>query len=121
MSTIIIESWCIPFDILMIIFVAFAIISSLIFLLNITLDKTCHTVSMVLVTNSCLAAFLFECDLLGIAIFTLRNDLKQTQYQDVLCTLRAYLGYCSCAALNYSFVLQSIYQYVIVIYPVRLF
>ena len=76
---------------------------------------------MMLVANSCLAQIIFSSDTLGISIVGLRNDLKQTRYQDSFCIFRGYLSYALCAAMNYSFLLQSIYRYVIVVYPTRLF
>jgi len=121
MDTTIVESWFIPFDILMLICLIFAIVFALIFLFNIIFDKTCHTISMIFVANSCLAAFILANVLLGMTIFTLQNDLKQIQYQDSLCIFRAYLDYVSCAAFYYSFLLQAIYRYVTVVYPTRLF
>jgi hypothetical protein len=115
------ESWFIPLDILMIMCTTLAIILATFFLLIIILDKTCHTVPMLLVANSCLAAFIFGCSLLSIAIFTLENDLKQIQYQDSLCVFRGYLFYASGGAMDYSYVLQAAYRYIIVVYPNRLF
>ena len=90
-------------------------------LLIIILDKTCHTVPMLLIANSCLAAFVFGCSLLSMCIFTLENDLKQIPYQDSLCVFRGYLFYTSGGALDYSYFLQSAYRYIIVVYPNRLF
>ncbi|CAF1181561.1 unnamed protein product [Rotaria sordida] len=121
-STIInIESWFIPFDILMIMCTVLAIVLALIFLLTIILDKTCHTVPMMLVANSCLAEFMFGSDVLGMALFTFQNDFHQIYYPDSLCIFRGYLGYIVTILQNYSFLLQAIYRYIIVIYPTRLF
>jgi hypothetical protein len=121
MSTTIVEPWFIPFDILMSVFIIFAIVFSLIFLFVIIFDKTCQTVPMILVANSCLSIFIFGSVSLSMTIFTLQNDLKQIQYQDSLCVFRGYFSYGSCSVINYSFLLQSIYRYVIVVYPTRLF
>jgi hypothetical protein len=121
MSTTIVEEWFIPFDILMNVFIIFAIVFSLIFLFVIIFDKTCQTVPMILVANSCLSIFIFGSVSLSMTIFTLQNDLKQIQYQDSLCVFRGYFSYGSCSVINYSFLLQSIYRYVIVVYPTRLF
>ncbi|CAF4266900.1 unnamed protein product [Rotaria sp. Silwood2] len=122
-STIItnIESWFIPFDILMIVCTVLAIALALIFLLTITLDKTCHTVPMMLVANSCLAEVIFGSDVLGMALFTFQNDLHQIQYQDSLCIFRGFLGYVVTILQNYSYLLQAIYRYITVVYPTRLF
>jgi hypothetical protein len=92
----------------------------MIFLLVIITDKTCHTVPMMLVANSCLAEFILASNLLGMAVFTLENDLKQIQYQDSLCIFRGYMTYVMAGLQNYSYLLQSIYRYVVVVYPARL-
>ncbi|CAF1039421.1 unnamed protein product [Rotaria sordida] len=116
-----IESWFIPFDILMIMSTALAIVLALIFLLTIILDKTCHTVPMMLVANSCLAEFIFGSDMLGMALFTFQNDFHQNYYPDSLCIFRGYLGYIVTILQNYSYLLQAIYRYIIIIYPTHLF
>jgi hypothetical protein len=54
-------------------------------------------------------------------IFILENDLKQIEYEYSLCIFLGYMGYAGCAAQMYSYVLQSIYRYIIVVYPTRLF
>ena len=120
-TTIDTEWWFIPIDILMIIFTAFATVSALIFLSIIIVDKTCHSVSMALVANSCLAELVFGSDMLAMALFTLQNDLKQIHYQDSLCISRGFLGYIVTILQNYSYLLQAIYRYFIVVYPARLF
>jgi len=70
-----------------------AIILATFFLLIIVLDKTCHTVTMILIANTCLAELLLASDALWMAVFALQNDLKQVQYQDSLCVFRGYLSY----------------------------
>jgi hypothetical protein len=116
-----IESWFIPLDILLIICAILAMIVAILFLFLIIVDKRCHTVPMMLIGNSCLSVFVFGSILVSIYIFTLENDLKQIQYQDSLCVFRAYFLCVSAALLNYSFFLQSIYRYMNVVYPNRLF
>ncbi|CAF4363836.1 unnamed protein product [Adineta steineri] len=59
--------------------------------------------------------------MLFMVIFTLTNDIKQIEYQDRHCILRAYIGYVTCPAYNYSFLLQSIYRYLTVVHPNRPF
>ena len=120
LTTINIESWFIPFDIFNVICLILVIILAIIFLFIIIIDKTCHTVPMMLVANSCLAELIFASDLLGMAVFTLENDLKQIQYQDSLCIFRGYMTYIACSLQNYSYLLQAIYRYVVVVYPARL-
>jgi len=116
-----IESWFIPSDILMVVCTTLVIILGILFLSIIILDKTCHTVPMMLIGNSCVTGCLFGCILLSVCIFTLENDLKQIEYQDSFCILRAYFGYVSTALFDYSILLQAIYRYVCVVYPSRLF
>jgi hypothetical protein len=120
-TTITIERWFIPFDILLIVCSTLVIILSILFLFIIVLDKTCHTVSMMLVANSCIIAFTSGCNLLSLCIFTLENDLKQVQSQDSLCVFRAYLNYVSGALFFSSFLLQALYRYVIIVYRNYLF
>ncbi|CAF3289368.1 unnamed protein product [Rotaria sp. Silwood2] len=76
---------------------------------------------MLLIANSCLAEVMFALNILGVAVFTLQNDLKQIQYQDSLCSLRGYFTYSLCTLQNYSYLLQAINRYVTVVYPTRLF
>ncbi|CAF4326965.1 unnamed protein product, partial [Adineta steineri] len=76
---------------------------------------------MLLVANSGLAAFLFGCIMLSSFIIMLINDLKQISYPDSYCIFQAYISYATCAAFNYSFVLQALYRYIFVIYPRVLF
>jgi hypothetical protein len=75
---------------------------------------------MMLAANSCLAQLIFASTLLGVALFTLGNDLKQIQYQDRLCIFRGYMTLVACSLQNYSYLLQAIYRYVVVVYPARL-
>ncbi|CAF1095752.1 unnamed protein product [Adineta steineri] len=117
----IIESWFIPIDIVMLVCTILVIILSTIFLCIILLDKTCHTVSMMLIGNSCLTVLVFGCVLLSMCAFTLENDLKQIIYEDSLCIIRAYFDYVAAGVVNYSFLIQALYRYVTVIYPNRLF
>jgi hypothetical protein len=75
---------------------------------------------MMLVANSCLTELIYSSNLLGIAVFTLENDLKQIQYQDSLCIFRGYMIYTACTLQYYSYLLQAIYRYIVVVYPTRL-
>jgi hypothetical protein len=118
--TINIQSWFIPLDIIMILCTGFAVALAISFLIIIISDKTCHTVPMMLVANSCLAELVFASDMLGMAVFTFQNDLKQIQYQDSLCIFRGFLGYIVTVLQNYSYLLQAVYRYIIVVYPTRL-
>jgi hypothetical protein len=120
-STVIIESWFIPIDIVMIVCTTLAAIVSTIFIFIIVVDKTCHTVPMMLVANSYVAALVSACGLLSLCIFTLQNDVKQVYYQDSNCVFRAYFDDVTSVLLTYSFLLQASYRYVTVVYPSRLF
>jgi hypothetical protein len=120
-STIITESWFIPLDIIIIVCIIIGIILPLIYLGFIIFDKTCQTVPMILVANTCVAELFCAGDILGMALFTLTNDLKQIEFEDRFCSLRSYLKYASLAIFNYSFLIQAFYRYVTVVYPARLF
>jgi hypothetical protein len=118
--TIHIQSWFIPLDIIMILCTVFAVVLAIFCLIIIIFDKTCHTVPMMLVANSCLAELVFGSDMLAMAAFTFQNDLKQIQYQDSLCIFRGFLGYIVTVLQNYSYLLQAVYRYITVVYPARL-
>jgi hypothetical protein len=96
-------------------------ILSVLFLFIILMDKTCHTLSMKLVANTCLAQLLCASTRLADGVFALKNDLEQIRFEDKLCTIRGYLICVAYAAMNYSFLLQAIYRYMIIVYPTRLF
>ncbi|CAF1026700.1 unnamed protein product [Adineta steineri] len=119
-STITIESWFISLDIINIIFLILVIILGVLFLFIIIIDKTCHTVPVMLVANSCLATLLFTSASLGMTIWSLKNDLEQISYQDSLCIFRGYFSHVTIAAQLHSYLLQAIYRYITVIYPTRL-
>ncbi|CAF3268616.1 unnamed protein product [Rotaria sp. Silwood2] len=89
------------------------------FLVIIVMSRTCRTVPFMLVGNSCLAAIFFECIMLSMALFKLQNDIKQIVFEDSLCVFRGYMGYVTCFLQNYSYALQAIYRYIIVVYPAR--
>ncbi|CAF1427859.1 unnamed protein product [Rotaria sp. Silwood1] len=76
---------------------------------------------MMLVANSCFAGILFGFLIFSVRLFTLENDLKQIAYKDFLCSLRGYVGYAICSIQNCSYLLQSIYRFVSVVYPTHLF
>jgi hypothetical protein len=76
---------------------------------------------MMLFANICLTAFVLGIVHLSIATFAFHNDFKQIQYQDSLCIIRAYLSYVSCALHAYSYLLSANYQYILIVYPNRIF
>ncbi|CAF1198462.1 unnamed protein product [Adineta ricciae] len=114
------QPWFIPFDIINIISLSVATILAVLFLLIVTYDKACHNIPMMLMANSCLSELLFSISLIGMAVFSLQNDLTQSQSPDPPCIFRSYIGYVMYYARNYFFLLQSVYRYVIVVYPTRL-
>ncbi|CAF1359120.1 unnamed protein product [Adineta steineri] len=115
------ESWFIPIDIVMIICTGSVALFALIFLLIIIFDKTCRTVSMILLCNSFLSEIIFACVMLSMVIFTLQNDIKQISHQDPHCIFRGYMSYAISAVRSHSYLLQSIYRYIKVVYPSQRF
>jgi hypothetical protein len=73
-----------------------------------------------LTSNSCIAEIIYGSSMLSITLFTLQNDIKHRVFQDTLCTFRSYLGFLGTALLLYSFTLQALYRYIIVVYPTRI-
>ena len=120
-TTIIIESWFVPMDIWMIVFSLLTFIFNSLSLLIIILDKICHTVSMMLIANSCLIQFICSINRLSMIIFTLANDLQQRQYPYLSCIFQGYFACAVYALMNYFFFLQALYRYVIIVYPTFLF
>ncbi|CAF0987156.1 unnamed protein product [Adineta steineri] len=120
-SIIINQSWFIPLDILLLVCLFLAILMSLLFFFIVLTDKTCHTVPIMLVTNSCFANFSLTIFLFWMTIITLYNDLQQIYYQDSFCIFRGYMTHVAFFWLFYSYFLQAIYSYITVIYPTRLF
>jgi len=112
-----IESWFIPVDILLIVFSILSILISGCILLIMVFDKTFYTIPMMLTGNLCLSALMFSCGLLSYSIFTLKNDLKQIESEDSYCVIRSFITYSSGTTMDYSYLLQSIYRYIIVVYP----
>ena len=115
------EPWFIPFDVMMIVWCAMAIACFSIFLFVIICDRTCHTVTMMLVANSCLSGCVFSIDVLAMVVFTFQNDLKGIAAEDSLCITRGFIGYILTFLQNNSYLLQAIFRYVKVVYPHRAF
>lgn len=116
-----IESWFIPFDILLIICAAFTIALAITFISIIIFDKTCHTVPMMLIANTCLGVLIFAIMRISMSVFTLQNDFHQVEHRYPSCTLLAYVEYASFGVQNYSFFQQAFYRYMTVVYPTRFF
>lgn len=112
-----VESWFVPIDIIRIIFTTSAIVMATGSLCTIILNKKYHRITIIFAADSFLTALIFGSDMLGMAIFTLENDLKQIQIPDAFCSFRFYMGVASCTAFNFSFLLQAMYRYFIVVYP----
>ncbi len=119
-TTVNFQSWFIMISIATIISLVLAILLAVIFLTIVIFNKTCHTIPLMLTSNSCMAEIIYGSNMLSVAIFTLQNDIKQRAFQDILCTLRDYLGFLGTALLLYSFTLQALYRYIIVVYPTRI-
>ncbi|CAF2966287.1 unnamed protein product [Rotaria sp. Silwood2] len=85
------EPWYVPTDILRIICNSITIGISCILLYLIASNKTCRTIPMLLIVNTCLSELICACILLSMAIFVLQNDIKQIIYEDLLSVFRGYL------------------------------
>ncbi|CAF0983036.1 unnamed protein product [Adineta steineri] len=114
------ESWFIIVNISNFFFLILAILIAIIFLLIVALNKTCHTVPIMLTTNSCLAEIVYGSITLSLAVVTFQNDTKQLVYQDALCTFRGYLAFVGTAIYLYSFTLQAIYRYISVVHTAHI-
>jgi hypothetical protein len=119
-TTINLESWFISINIVVIVSLILAILLAIIFLVIVSVNRACQTIPMMLAGNSCLAEIVYGSSMLSIALFTLENDMKQILFQDSLCNFRGYLGYVGNASLLYSFTLQAMYRYIVVVYPTRI-
>ena len=115
------ESWFIPLDIIGIIITSLIILISIIYLIAMIIDQRCHTIPMLLIANSCLIELLLGINIINMNIFTLNNDLQRITSVDTLCFIRGYLSYSLCGLVNYSYLLQALYRYTLIIYPKRLF
>ncbi|CAF1444620.1 unnamed protein product [Adineta steineri] len=116
-----IESWFIPVDILIIICDVSSVILAILFLIIIIRDRTCRTVPMMLVGNSCFATLMFGSAMVNLTSLTLEKDLIQIYSHDLFCIFAGYLIHVTCAAQNYSFLLQAIYRYLLILHPTRFF
>lgn len=115
------EEWYTPLNIILITSLIIAVLFSLFFLMIIMIEKTCHTVPMVLTANFCLGELVFAFGMLGIAALALENDLKQIQYQNSFCIIYPYLAYTGSGLMHYAFLLQALHRYFTVVYPTYLF
>ncbi|CAF1454630.1 unnamed protein product [Rotaria sordida] len=75
----------------------------------------------VLIIFSALPQFIISFSLVCTQFLDIPWQRSLVQYEDSLCAFRSYLGYVSSAVFNFSFLLQTLYRYVIVVYPTRLF
>ncbi|CAF0786488.1 unnamed protein product [Adineta ricciae] len=116
-----IELWFIPIDIISIIGTSITILLGIIFLLLIIFNKTSRTIPMILIANTSLSAIAWGSSMLSIAIFTLQNDLQRIETYDIFCIIRPFFGYGLCGTFHFSLTLQSLYRYMIVVHPKRLF
>lgn len=119
-TTLSFESWFIFADISTIISLALAILLAIIYLIIVIFNKSYQTIPMMLTSNSCVAEVIYGSNMISIALFTFENDRKQQIFQDALCTFRDYFGYVGTALLIYSFAIQAVYRYIIVMYPMHI-
>ncbi|CAF1264359.1 unnamed protein product [Adineta steineri] len=115
----IVEPWFIPFDIFILSCNVLSVTIAILLLIRIISDKTCRTVPMLLVGNSCFSTLIFGIAMILVISLTLEKDLKQIQYYDTLCIFAGYFSHVTCAAQNYSFLLQAIYRYFLIVHPFR--
>lgn len=111
------EWWFIPMDMIMIICTSFVVLISFLFILLILFDKKSRSVSTMLLSNSLISELIFASVMLSMSIFTLENDIKKLEYEDNLCIFRGYMSYSISSVRSHSYLLQSIYRYISVIYP----
>ncbi|CAF0928137.1 unnamed protein product [Rotaria sp. Silwood1] len=116
-----VQSWFIPIDILNNLCTAIAVLLALVFLFIIIFHKLYHNVPMLLVSNSCLAELIFESDLLAMGLFAFYSDFKKIYFHESFYLLLGYISYLSVGIQNYSYLLQAIYRYILIVYPSRLF
>lgn len=109
--------WFISMDIFEIICNCIVVILSLGILFLIVFLRRCHTISMLLVGNSCLSILAVALVLINCSIFSLKNDFNETYFEDMYCTFRGYLLNSLAAPIYYSFFLQSFYRYISIVYP----
>jgi hypothetical protein len=115
------EPWFIPLDIIAMLCLTCVIILATIFLFIITLDKTNHTIPMLLTANICLTGLICGCAHFSMTVYQLQHDLKQIYYEDLVCFMIGYSSYASAALHNYSYVSSAIYRYISIVHPARLF
>ena len=114
------ETWFVPVDIITNIGLLCGSLLVTMFFFVILFDKTCRTIPMLLVGNSCLAGIVFGALMYWMNLFKLMNDYAQIEYQDTFCNFRGYFGYSTCSIFNCSFLIQALYRFVRVLYPARL-
>ncbi|CAF1364055.1 unnamed protein product [Didymodactylos carnosus] len=73
-----------------------------------------------LVANSYVIELLLAIDGFSQLLYTLQGDIQQIPYEDSLCLFRGYALYVLSTVHNYSFFLQALYRYLIVVHPNRL-
>ena len=114
------EPWFLPVDIITNIALLVGTILVTIFFFVILFDKTCRTVPMLLVANSCLIGIVFGALMYWMNLAKLLNDYRNVEYEDFFCAFRGYFGYSTCSIFNFSFLIQAFYRFMKVVYPTRL-
>ncbi|CAF1240546.1 unnamed protein product [Didymodactylos carnosus] len=111
-----IEPWYIAVDIILITACVTAIVLSLLCLIVILLNRQLHTVSNLLVFNSCLCELIFSSVMLAVAGYLCYSDIHQLTVPTPLCAFRGYFGYTTVAAQNWSYLIQAIHRYICVVH-----
>ena len=120
-TAVLLESWFIPIEVIKNICNSLTIIFCILFLCFILLEKTCHTVPMILTASTCFSILVYTCAMFSTSTITLQNDLNQIFSQDSLCIIRNYITNVSGFWLTFSFLIEAVYRYLIIVYPTRLF
>ncbi len=72
---------------------------------------------MMLLCNSFLSEIIFALTMFSMSLFTFKNDIKQIAYKDSFCIYRGYMSYAISSVRIHSYLLQSIYRYINIIFP----
>lgn len=114
------EAWFIATDVLQLAISILDVVLAILFLCCIVVDKILRTAPIILAINSCLSELMLTSTLLWTASIALKNDLQRARYPDSFCVLRCYLIHCGCFLQGYSYLLQAVYRYILILHPSRL-
>ena len=111
------ESWFIPMDIIMIIPLSICTILGVVFLFLVATHRTCWSVPMLFICNSCFVEIALSCVLLATVIYTLKQDLRKELGDIASCVFTMFIVYSLFAAEYYSYLLTALYRYISIVYP----